>query len=50
MPDELAELEWSIMLYSATGLAAPLPVESPETGDVEGWSVVVLRERNGVTS
>ncbi len=36
MPEELADLEWEIMLYSAMGLAAPLPVESPETGDVGG--------------
>jgi isoamylase len=50
MSDELADLEWEIMLYSAMGLATPLPVDSPETGDVEGWSVVLLRKRNGVTA
>jgi glycogen operon protein len=49
MPEELADLEWEIMLYSAMGLAAPLPVESPETGDVGGWSVVLLRKKNGPT-
>ena len=48
MPDDLSELEWEIMLYSAMGLAAPLPVDSPETGEVEGWSVVLLRKRNGI--
>lgn len=48
MPDELAELQWEIMLYSAVGLAVPLPVDSPETGDVGEWSVVLLRKRNGV--
>jgi len=49
MPEELADLEWEIMLYSAMGLAAPLPVESPETGDVGEWSVVLLRKKNGPT-
>jgi glycogen operon protein len=49
MPDELAELRWEIMLYSAMGLAAPLPVDSPETGDVGEWSVMLLRKRNGAT-
>ena len=48
MPQDLLGLEWEIMLYSATGLAAPLPVEAPETGDVEGWSVVLLRKKNGI--
>jgi isoamylase len=49
MPDDLAALEWEIMLYSAMGLGAPLPVEAPEKSDVEGWSVVLLRKRNGNT-
>jgi glycogen operon protein len=49
MPEELADLEWEIMLYSAMGLAAPLPIESPETGDVGEWSVVLLRKKNGPT-
>ena len=49
MPDDLAALEWEIMLYSAMGLGAPLPVEAPEKADVEGWSVVLLRKRNGNT-
>ena len=47
MPDELAGLEWEITLYSATGLSPELPVESPETGEVDGWSVAVLKKRNG---
>jgi glycogen operon protein len=47
MPQDLLGLEWEIMLYSATGLAAPLPIEAPETGDVGGWSVVLLRKKNG---
>ena len=50
MPDELADLDWEIVLYSATGLAPELPVESPESGEVDSWSVVVLRKRNGVDS
>lgn len=50
MPDELAELRWEIMLYSAMGFAAPLPVDSPETGDVGEWSVVLLRKRNETTA
>jgi glycogen operon protein len=48
MPDELADLDWEIVLYSATGLAPELPIESPETGEVDGWSVVLLKKRNGV--
>ena len=48
IPDDLSELEWEIMLYSAMGLAAPLPADSPEAGEVEGWSVVLLRKRNGL--
>jgi len=47
MPQDLLGLEWEIMLYSATGVAAPLPIEAPETGDVGGWSVVLLRKKNG---
>jgi isoamylase len=47
MPEDLSGLEWEIVLYSATGLAAELPVEAPETGDVAGWSVAVLRKSNG---
>ena len=47
MPDDLADMRWEIVLYSATGLAPELPVESPESGDVDSWSVVVLRKRNG---
>ncbi|MGI9586045.1 MAG: glycogen debranching protein GlgX [Acidimicrobiia bacterium] len=50
MPDDLAGLAWEIVLYSATGLAADLPVEAPETGDVAGWSVAVLRKRNGMAT
>jgi glycogen operon protein len=49
MPDDLANLEWEVMLYSAMGLGEALPSDSPETGDVEGWSVVLLRKRNGMT-
>ena len=47
MPDDLLGLEWEIMLDSATGSGA-LSIEAPDTGDVEGWSVMVLRKRNGV--
>jgi glycogen operon protein len=50
MPDDLVDLEWEIMLSSAMGLETPLPVDSPETGDVEGWSVLLLRKRNGITA
>ena len=50
MPDELAEPRWEIVLYSATGLAAPFPVDSPETADVGEWSVVLLRKRNGTSA
>jgi glycogen operon protein len=48
MPDGLAERHWEIVVYSATGLGVELPIEAPETGEVEGWSVVVLKQRNGV--
>jgi glycogen operon protein len=47
MPEDLSGLEWEIVLYSATGLEADLPVEARETGDVAGWSVAVLRKSNG---
>jgi glycogen operon protein len=50
MPEDLVGLEWEIMLYSAMGLGAELPVEAPETGEVEGWSVVLLRKRNGTST
>jgi glycogen operon protein len=49
MPDDLRGLEWQIVLYSAMGLTPELPVEAPESGDVAGWSVMVLKKRNGVT-
>lgn len=48
MPDDLVGLEWEIMLDSATGCSG-LSIEAPETDDVQGWSVMVLRKRNGVT-
>jgi isoamylase len=47
MPEELSDLQWEIVLYTATGLGPDLPVEAPETGEVEGWSVVVLKQQNG---
>ena len=47
MPPDLADLEWEIVLYSATGLAPELPVGARETGEVASWSVVLLRKRNG---
>ncbi len=47
MPPELVDLEWEIVLYSATGLAPELPVGARETGEVASWSVVLLRKRNG---
>jgi glycogen operon protein len=48
MADDLADLNWEIVLYSAIGLEPELPVDSPETGEVAGWSVVVLKKRNGM--
>jgi isoamylase len=48
MPEDLRRLEWQIVLYSAMGLTPELPVEAPESGDVAGWSVMVLKKRNGV--
>jgi len=50
MPDELRGLEWQIVLYSAAGLTPELPVEAPESGDVAGWSVMVVKKRNGEMS
>lgn len=50
MPDDLVDLRWQIVLYSAAGPGAELPVEAPETGELEGWSVVLLRRRNGETT
>jgi glycogen operon protein len=50
MPDDLAGLRWRIMLYSAAGPDAALPMDAPETGELEGWSVVVLRQRNGAVA
>jgi len=47
-PTEIADHDWEIVLSSAHGLDVELPAESPETGDVAGWSVVVLKKRNGV--
>ena len=47
MPPELVDLEWEIVLYSATGLAPEFPVGARETGEVASWSVVLLRKRNG---
>jgi len=47
MPEDLRGLEWNIVLYSATGLTPELPVVAPEDGDVAGWSVMVLKKRNG---
>jgi len=49
MPDALRSSRWEFVLYSATGLSEDLPAEAPETGDVAGWSVVVLKKRNGST-
>jgi glycogen operon protein len=48
MADDLTDLNWEIVLYSAIGLEPELPVDSPETGEVAGWSVVVLKKRNGM--
>lgn len=47
MPDDLAELRWQIVLYSASGSGLDLPIDAPETGELEGWSVALLRRRNG---
>ncbi|MFV2000722.1 MAG: glycogen debranching protein GlgX [Acidimicrobiia bacterium] len=47
MPDDLADLEWEIVLHSAIGLNGPLPVDAPLAGDVEGWSVILLMKHNG---
>jgi isoamylase len=49
MPDDLAGLQWEIVLYSATGFGAGFPIDAPETGELEGWSVALLRKRNGDT-
>ena len=48
MADEMADLDWEVVLSSAIGAEPGLGVDSPETGNVEGWSVVVLKKRNGV--
>jgi isoamylase len=50
MPDDLVGFRWEIVLYSATGLGVDLPIEAPETGELEGWSVALLRKRNGETT
>ena len=50
MPDDLAGLRWQIVLYSAAGFGAELPVDAPETGELDGWSVALLRRRNGETT
>ena len=50
MPDDLAGLRWEIVLYSAAGFGATLPLDAPETGELEGWSVALLRRRNGATT
>lgn len=49
MPETLRPYSWEFVLYSATGLEADLPAEAPETGDVAGWSVVVLKKRSEST-
>lgn len=49
MPEDLVGLQWEIVLYSAMGLGAEIPDEAPVEGDVEGWSVLLLAKRNGVT-
>ena len=43
MPPEHAGRDWEIVLYSAVGLVEDLPVHAPESGDVAGWSVALLR-------
>jgi glycogen operon protein len=43
MPPEHANRDWEIVLYSAVGLVEDLPVHAPESGDVAGWSVALLR-------
>jgi glycogen operon protein len=50
MPDDLIGLRWEIVLYSATGMGVDLPIDAPETGELEGWSVALLRQRTGETT
>ena len=40
-------LEREVVLYSATGLGPELPIDAPETGEVDGWSVALLKVKNG---
>ncbi|MCL1597662.1 MAG: glycogen debranching protein GlgX [Actinomycetia bacterium] len=47
MPDGLSEQRWEITLHSATGLEPELPIAGSETELVEGWSVMLLKKRNG---
>ncbi|MEN8042085.1 MAG: glycogen debranching protein GlgX [Actinomycetota bacterium] len=50
MPEDLADVEMELVLCSVEGLDHEASVDSPHVGDVEGWSVMVLRKPNGVTS
>jgi isoamylase len=50
MPDDLRRFDWKIVMYSAMGLTPELPIDAPESGDVAGWSVMILKKRNGVAS
>ena len=47
MAEELAELDWELVLESATGVEPGLRPNGSGVGYVAGWSVVVLRKRNG---
>ncbi|NHZ70514.1 MAG: glycogen debranching protein GlgX, partial [Proteobacteria bacterium] len=47
IPEDLADLEWQIVLNSAVGLDGSFPFRAPVVGDVDGWSVAVLQKMNG---
>ena len=45
LSEDIADLDWEVILYSADGLSADLPAETPLAGDIDGWTVAVLRKR-----
>ena len=47
IPPDQAGRDWEVVLDSAAGLVNDLPVHAPESGDVAGWSVALLRARHG---
>jgi glycogen operon protein len=48
MADELADLEWELVLDSAASVEPGLRPDGAAAADVAGWAVVVLKKRNGV--